>query len=190
MHMAEKSRRTTIYLTPDNYRRLRLRAAESGCSLSDLVNDLLSKGGEVVPAGGTYPPVAAGGGRVEEGTPDYLALAERLQTVEQKLGIGREAGTGITLEGVRALLDGHRDELKAAGAATLSAYGSVVRSEARPDSDVDLMVEFSEPVGLFRFIGLKLLLEKILDRPVDLCTPDSLHPALKSEILEEATRVF
>jgi predicted nucleotidyltransferase len=190
MLMAEKSRRTTIYLTPDNYRRLRLRAAESGCSLSDLVNDLLSKGGEVVPVGSTYPPVLVGNGRVEEVAPDYWALAERLQIVEQKLGVGREAGTGMTLEGVRALLDGHRDELKEAGAATLSAYGSVVRGEAGPDSDVDLLVEFSEPVGLFKFFRLKEMLEKILGRPVDLCTPDSLHPALKSGILAEATCVF
>jgi predicted nucleotidyltransferase len=188
--MAEKSRRTTIYLTPENFRRLRLRSVESGRSLSDLVNDLLSKGGEVVPAGVTYPPVPAGDGRVEGEASGYRALAERLQAVEQKLGIGQEAGTGMTLEGVRALLDEHRDELKEAGAATLSLYGSVVRGEARPDSDVDLLVEFSEPVGLFKFFRVKEMLERILDRPVDLCTPDSLHPALKSGILAEATCVF
>jgi predicted nucleotidyltransferase len=87
-------------------------------------------------------------------------------------------------------LDGKPDELKEAGAATLSAYGSVVRGEAGPDSDVDLLVEFSEPVGLFKFFRLKEMLEKILGRPVDLCTPDSLHPALKSGILAEATCVF
>jgi predicted nucleotidyltransferase len=188
--MAEKSRRTTIYLTPENYRRLRLRSAESGRSLSDLVNDLLSKGGEVVPAGVTYPPVPAGKGRVEEEASGYRALAERLQAVEQRLGIGREAGTAITLKEVQELLIGHQTELRAAGAATLSLYGSVVRGEARPDSDVDLLVAFSEPVGLFKFFRLKEMLEKILGRPVDLCTPDSLHPALKSGILAEATCVF
>ncbi len=66
--MAEKTRRTTFFLTPENFRRLCLRAAGSGRSLSDLVNDLISKGGEVTPAEVTYQPVRNVGERVEEET--------------------------------------------------------------------------------------------------------------------------
>ena len=48
----------------------------------------------------------------------------------------------------------------------------MARDEAGPDSDVDALVEFDKPVGLFAFLGLKEYLEQILGRTVDL--PDAL----------------
>lgn len=54
---------------------------------------------------------------------------------------------------------------------SLSLFGSVARDEASADSDVDLLVEFSEPVGLFQFIELQQRLEELLDCKVDLGTP-------------------
>ena len=71
----------------------------------------------------------------------------------------------------------------------LSLFGSVARDDAHPDSDVDLLVEFSQPVGLFQFIELKQRLEEILGCKVDLGTPRSLKPYLKEEILRDAIRV-
>ena len=65
-------------------------------------------------------------------------------------------------------------------------FGSMVRGEGTPDSDVDLIVEFDRPVGIFHFLQVKQFLEEILGRNVDLVTPDALHPALRSRILEEA----
>jgi predicted nucleotidyltransferase len=73
--------------------------------------------------------------------------------------------------------------------ASLSLFGSVARDEAGVDSDVDLLVEFSEPVGLFQFIELKQRLEDLLDCKVDLGTPRSLKPRIKDQILREAIRV-
>ena len=70
----------------------------------------------------------------------------------------------------------------------LYLFGSVVRGEDRPGSDIDVLVEF-EPdarVGLFTFARLQRRLSEILGRPVDLVTPDALHKALKDRILEEA----
>lgn len=70
---------------------------------------------------------------------------------------------------------------------SLSVFGSVVRGEAGPDSDIDILVEF-EPgaaVGLFEFIRLKRELADLLGTEVDLGTPDALHPALKEAILKE-----
>ena len=69
-------------------------------------------------------------------------------------------------------------------------FGSVARDEARPDSDVDLLVEFDRPVGLFTFVRLKRYLEEILGSPVDLGTPDSLKPYLKEAIIQEVIRAF
>jgi predicted nucleotidyltransferase len=72
---------------------------------------------------------------------------------------------------------------------SLALFGSVARNEARPDSDVDLLVEFSRPVGLFLFIGLKQYLESLLGCPVDLGTPASLKPHLKQGVLQEMIHV-
>jgi uncharacterized protein len=73
--------------------------------------------------------------------------------------------------------------------ASLSVFGSVARDEAGQDSDIDLLVEFAHPVGLFEFIELQQQLEAILGCRVDLGTPRSLKPRLKEHVLREAIRV-
>ncbi len=73
---------------------------------------------------------------------------------------------------------------------SLLVFGSVARDEARTDSDVDLLVEFDRPVGLFTFIRLKRYLEGIFECPVDLGTPDSLKPYLREPVFREAIRAF
>jgi uncharacterized protein len=89
-----------------------------------------------------------------------------------------------TLQANRALLD--EFSIK-----SLSVFGSTVRDEARPESDVDILVEF-EPdarIGLFEFVRLKNALTELLGVPVDLVTPDALHPGLREDILREAQHV-
>jgi len=71
----------------------------------------------------------------------------------------------------------------------LSVFGSVARDDAREDSDVDILVEFSHPVGLFQFIELQQRLEALLGSKVDLGTPRSLKPRIKERVLQEAIRV-
>ena len=73
--------------------------------------------------------------------------------------------------------------------ASLSLFGSVARDDARADSDVDLLVEFSRPVGLFQFIELQQRLEALLGGKVDLGTPRSLKPRIKERVLQEAILV-
>ena len=83
----------------------------------------------------------------------------------------------------------HAGELRADhGVASLSVFGSVARDEARADSDVDILVEFSRPVGLFAFGRLQDRLSEILGCRVDLATPASLHRSLRDRILAEAVR--
>ena len=63
---------------------------------------------------------------------------------------------------------------------SISVFGSVVRGDERPDSDVDLLVEF-EPdarIGFFAFARLQRRLSELLGRPVDPVTPDALHKAI------------
>jgi len=66
---------------------------------------------------------------------------------------------------------------------SISVFGSVVRGDERPDSDVDLLVEF-EPdarIGFFAFARLQRRLSELLGRPVDLVTPDALHQAIADD---------
>jgi hypothetical protein len=70
----------------------------------------------------------------------------------------------------------------------LALFGSVLRDDFRPDSDVDVLVEF-EPghtVGLIRFAGIELELSELLGRKVDLRTPADLSRYFRQEVLESA----
>lgn len=84
------------------------------------------------------------------------------------------------------LLTAHRDELRALRVKSLAVFGSVARDEARPDSDVDVLVELERPVGLFGFVEIQQYLERLLGRRVDLTTPDALKRQLRDRILSEA----
>jgi len=63
-------------------------------------------------------------------------------------------------------------------------FGSYVRGEEKENSDIDILVEFYEPVG-WEFIDLKDFLEEIFGREVDLVTVGALKPQLKDSVLEE-----
>jgi predicted nucleotidyltransferase len=85
-----------------------------------------------------------------------------------------------------AVLSSRQAEIRQFGVKSLALFGSVARDEARPDSDVDILVEFDQPVGLFGFVRLKDYLEQVLGGAVDLVTPDALRPQLRDRVLEEA----
>lgn len=91
-------------------------------------------------------------------------------------------------EKVLLLLKRRKRRLKKFGVRSISLFGSVAHNRARKHSDVDLLVEFERPVGLFEFARLKLYLEELLDRQVDLVTPEALRKELREGILQEAIR--
>lgn len=81
-------------------------------------------------------------------------------------------------------------EIRGLGVERLALFGSVVRGEARPDSDVDVLVKFSPGAKTFaRFLALSELLEERLERPVELVTTEALSPFLGPRILAEAQDV-
>jgi len=92
-------------------------------------------------------------------------------------------------EEILRVLGEHRPELERLGVKSLALFGSTVRGQAREDSDVDLLVEFRCPVGLFEFIELKEYLERLLGCRVDLGTSESLRVQLRKEVLQEAVYV-
>ena len=71
----------------------------------------------------------------------------------------------------------------------LGIFGSFVRNQQKSQSDIDILVEFSEPVGFFEFLELEEYLEKTLKRKVDLVTRNALKPAIGRHILEELIAV-
>jgi uncharacterized protein len=83
-----------------------------------------------------------------------------------------------------------REDICTFHVATLFLFGSVARNEAKASSDVDLLVEFSQPVGLFTLARLQIYLEKLLGCAIDLGTPDSLKPYMQDLVIEGAKRVF
>ena len=74
----------------------------------------------------------------------------------------------------------------------LSVFGSAARGEMRPESDVDLLVDFQPDahVDLVDHAGLMLDLEKLLGCRVDLVSKRALKPLIRDSILEEARPIY
>lgn len=77
-----------------------------------------------------------------------------------------------------AILDAH-------GVRRASLFGSVARGDARPDSDVDILVELERGRTLLDLVALKRELEAVFGRPADVVTFNALHPALREAVLRE-----
>lgn len=93
-------------------------------------------------------------------------------------------------ETFRLLLAAEAD-IRQLGVRRLALFGSVIRGEGRPDSDIDLLVEFVPGQKSFdRFMALSDLLERILGHPVELVTIESLSPFIGPHILAEAADVL
>jgi predicted nucleotidyltransferase len=96
----------------------------------------------------------------------------------------------LSLEQATELLSASEPEIRALGVARLALFGSVLRGDARPDSDVDLLVEFAPGAKSFgRFLELAEFLEGRLGRHVDLVTTEALSPFIGPRVLEEARDV-
>ncbi len=72
------------------------------------------------------------------------------------------------------------------GAYDLRIFGSVVRAEDGPESDIDFLVQRGERVSRWFPAGLIQDLERTLGRPVDVVTDQGLNPLLKEQVLREA----
>lgn len=75
------------------------------------------------------------------------------------------------------------------GVIRLALFGSVARESARPDSDVDILVEFDGPATSSRYFGVQFFLEDLLGRRVDLVTDKALRAELRPYVEREALHV-
>ncbi len=91
---------------------------------------------------------------------------------------------------VRLVIERHKARIRALGVSRLGLFGSFVRGEQRPDSDVDVLVDFERGRKTFdNFIELASLLEELFQRPVELVTPESISPYIRPYIESEVEYV-
>ncbi len=91
-----------------------------------------------------------------------------------------------TLGDIKEVLAEHKEELKDEfKVKEIGVFGSYAKGSQRKQSDADILVEFYEPVGLFKFMELEAHLEKLLKIKVDLASKKALKPHIGEQILKE-----
>ena len=69
-------------------------------------------------------------------------------------------------------------------------FGSVVRGEAKKGSDIDILVEIKEDISLLDFVKIKLELEEVLGRKVDLVEYSTIKPIIREQVLSEEVAIL
>ena len=97
-----------------------------------------------------------------------------------------------TLDNVLDTLRTHESELRRRGVSHAAVFGSIARGEARPDSDIDVLVELDQdlPLGIFEYARLKLYINEILNGAGDVVNRRTLKPLLRDSILRDAVDAF
>ncbi len=95
-----------------------------------------------------------------------------------------------TKESILSIIRKNQDKITTLGVKRIGLFGSFVREEQDSESDVDLLVEFKCGQKTFdNFIQLSFLLEDLLNRRVELVTPESLSPYIRPYIIKEVEYV-
>jgi len=71
----------------------------------------------------------------------------------------------------------------------IGIFGSVIRDEAGPGSDIDILVDFSDDASLLDHSGLKIYLEKIFGEPVDVVPERAIRAELRNPILSDVVYI-
>ena len=95
-----------------------------------------------------------------------------------------------SFEELKAELEAIKPELKKRyKVATIAIFGSYSRGEQTESSDLDVLVTFSQPIGVYRFIEVEQFIRKNLGVKVDLVQKGALLPMIKDQILNETVAV-
>jgi uncharacterized protein len=115
----------------------------------------------------------------------------------QRTGINRrdsvfscpKGSAPVKLDQVINILQKNTQEIERLGVKSLALFGSTVRNEALPTSDVDILVTFVQPPTFDQYIDTKFFLEDLLGCKVDLVMEEGLKPLVRTEIKKEAVYV-
>jgi predicted nucleotidyltransferase len=90
------------------------------------------------------------------------------------------------------ILVANRDALRARGVRHAALFGSVARGEARPDSDLDIMVELDPDanLGLFQYAGIRRYIAELFHDRVDVVDRDALRPHVRPSAENDAIYAF
>ena len=90
------------------------------------------------------------------------------------------------IDNIKEIISAHMDILTDKyHVKTMGVFGSYLHGEQTEKSDIDILVEFTQPVGLFTFIELEGYLSDLLGLRVDLVLKEGIKPGLKDYILRE-----
>ena len=91
-----------------------------------------------------------------------------------------------TIEEIKKILTEHKQGLiQKYKIGEMGIFGSYVKNAQKKKSDIDILVEFKEPIGLFEFMELEEFLENILKTKIDLVSKKALKPYIGKYILDE-----
>lgn len=94
---------------------------------------------------------------------------------------------GLNTKQIIRKIENKKEEIKKKSVKKIGLFGSFLKGEQKPRSDIDILIEFKEPT-FDNYAEVLILLEKILKRKIDLITKSSLRPELKY-IIKEAEYV-
>lgn len=95
-----------------------------------------------------------------------------------------------TIEEIKEIIEQNREDLRVQyGVKQLGIFGSYVKGKQRPDSDLDMLIEFERPIGFVRFMRLEKILSELSGIRVELVTKNALKPHIGQRILQEVIYV-
>jgi predicted nucleotidyltransferase len=91
-----------------------------------------------------------------------------------------------------AILVAHRDDLRARGVRHAALFGSVARGEARPESDLDILIELDPDakIGVFEYVGIRRYIADLFANPVDVVDRQSLKAHVRPSAENDAIYAF
>ncbi|MBI2559475.1 nucleotidyltransferase family protein [Candidatus Woesearchaeota archaeon] len=94
------------------------------------------------------------------------------------------------LKQIQSILSKHKEELRETyNVKEIGVFGSYARGEQKKSSDIDILVEFEESIGFFKFLEMEERIGKILGVKVDLVTKNALKPRIGQHILKEVVAI-
>ncbi|CAO3443980.1 Nucleotidyltransferase domain protein, BT0168 group [Azospirillum argentinense] len=97
-----------------------------------------------------------------------------------------------SVEEVVSILRDNSADLRRRGVLHAAVFGSVARGEARPESDIDIVIDLDpgRPMGLFEYTRVTLDIGDLFDRPTDVVVRKNLKPDLRDSVAGEAVHAF